>query len=396
MRVLRRLGRCSILLLATCVVCGIAQASVSVRELGAKGDGKTDDTAAFRKAFAKSNDVYVPAGRYLIGPIRMPDKSGIHGDGPASVIVQRTNDMGVLISAGSGCSIRDVAITGGQAAVKQTPEEEPCLIGINGKTSVTVRGVLLTDYAHTGVGCWGGADLTISNNTLRNLNEAIRLRNCKRAKVNDNSITDMKFHGIEFWGITSRDYKDKDFRTKDSADLIFRGNYVKDGGGGAIWGSGAVRVIMANNIIDGARDVGLDLEWCDDSVIVGNTVRNCANAGISLFAACRRVSITGNTILNDGPIGDPNADWWVRSGIWLTGPNRGASKSDLGHRDISIVGNTIMCSEGERRGMWIGVESDNITIADNTIRGGSSGHGGTRTAQPVLLRNLTGYANIGE
>jgi sugar lactone lactonase YvrE len=39
---------------------------VSVRSLGAKGDGATDDTAAFRKAIAEHRAVYVPSGNYII------------------------------------------------------------------------------------------------------------------------------------------------------------------------------------------------------------------------------------------------------------------------------------------------------------------------------------------
>jgi hypothetical protein len=40
---------------------------VNVRSLGAKGDGVTDDTAAFRKAIAEHQAVYVPSGFYVIG-----------------------------------------------------------------------------------------------------------------------------------------------------------------------------------------------------------------------------------------------------------------------------------------------------------------------------------------
>jgi Pectate lyase superfamily protein/SMP-30/Gluconolactonase/LRE-like region len=39
---------------------------VSVKTFGAKGDNKTDDTAALRKAIAQHRVVYVPAGRYIV------------------------------------------------------------------------------------------------------------------------------------------------------------------------------------------------------------------------------------------------------------------------------------------------------------------------------------------
>jgi hypothetical protein len=43
-----------------------AETWVNVRSLGAKGDGVTDDTAAFRKAIAEHRAVYVPTGFYVI------------------------------------------------------------------------------------------------------------------------------------------------------------------------------------------------------------------------------------------------------------------------------------------------------------------------------------------
>ncbi len=39
---------------------------VNLRSLGAKGDGATDDTAAFRKAIAAHRAIYLPSGRYVV------------------------------------------------------------------------------------------------------------------------------------------------------------------------------------------------------------------------------------------------------------------------------------------------------------------------------------------
>ena len=39
---------------------------VNIRALGAKGDGRTDDTAAFKEAIAKHRAIYLPSGRYRV------------------------------------------------------------------------------------------------------------------------------------------------------------------------------------------------------------------------------------------------------------------------------------------------------------------------------------------
>jgi hypothetical protein len=66
-------------------------AGVSVRDFGAKGDGVTDDTAAFQKALntAPAGAVEVPAGRYRITDILEINRSRIvlRGAGPSRTIL---------------------------------------------------------------------------------------------------------------------------------------------------------------------------------------------------------------------------------------------------------------------------------------------------------------------
>lgn len=337
--------------------------SANVKDFGAKGNGVTNDTQAFKKALASGRkDVYIPAGKYLIGPetIAVPAQIILHGDGAASVLKLAKN-TGVIFKLGKSVTINRVAFDGKDGKSGGVPDG---VLSLPNKTKDIVidsvsflncdRACIVTDHSD---------DLIIQNCTFRNIGLAISLVFSQRVKITGNSVFNARLHGIQFWGCY-------DWKSKDGADIIITGNYVKDGGGGAIWGSGTTRAVIANNIVDGAKDVGIDLEWCDDSVISGNTVRNFENAGISLFFACRRVSITGNTIINDRPIADPNAVFWIRAGIWLTDPNRKSYQDDHGHKDIAITGNVINCAGGNRRAMYIGAESENVTITGNTTQGG--------------------------
>ena len=62
---------------------------ISVRDAGARGDGATDDTAAFSAALDRSSTIHVPAGRYRVGSIGPQEyQKAVHlrGEGAASVL----------------------------------------------------------------------------------------------------------------------------------------------------------------------------------------------------------------------------------------------------------------------------------------------------------------------
>ena len=86
----------------------------NVRAFGAKGDGTTDDTAAFNAALTANGAwggtrqllslgrvmIHVPRGRYLVnGTITTGNNAAgvvIKGDGPRTTLIRRTNDSGSL------------------------------------------------------------------------------------------------------------------------------------------------------------------------------------------------------------------------------------------------------------------------------------------------------------
>ncbi|MGV0166400.1 peptidase G2 autoproteolytic cleavage domain-containing protein [Bacillus velezensis] len=61
--------------------------SVNVQDFGAKGDGVTDDTEAFKAAFASGKrEVFVPAGIYMVQGLHIPSYVRLYGVGSGSVI----------------------------------------------------------------------------------------------------------------------------------------------------------------------------------------------------------------------------------------------------------------------------------------------------------------------
>src|SRR5258706_11108921 len=75
--------------------------TLSARDFGAVGDGKTDDTLAIQSAVnaavaAGGGAVYLPAGVYLVSAsIEMFSHTSLHGDGMGASILKVRDEVGV-------------------------------------------------------------------------------------------------------------------------------------------------------------------------------------------------------------------------------------------------------------------------------------------------------------
>src|SRR5690554_5391895 len=80
----------------------------NITEFGAVPDGKTLSTDAFKKAIKKCEEagggtVYVPAGRFLTGPIHMVSNTNLHIDAGAVLLFsQDINDFPIVQSRWEG------------------------------------------------------------------------------------------------------------------------------------------------------------------------------------------------------------------------------------------------------------------------------------------------------
>lgn len=361
----------------------VLESAVSVRDFGAEGNGETDDGPALQRVLdSGAARVYLPPGHYRIGPqpLTVPPDVLLYGEGPRSVL-HLSQSTRTLLLVQHGARLRDFAVEGSAAVPREFDEPVVSLPPGADAHGVTIEGLHFSDCEGTCIRTAGADDMTIRHCMFTRVERAISIEFSSRVRVLHNTVRGASKHGIQFWG-------NWEWEEKRSADLLFAGNIVKDGGEGAIWGCGATRVVLTGNFVDGAEDVGLDLEWCDDSTIAGNTVRNCRNAGISLFFASRRVTISGNTVHNDYVFDADPDGWWCRAGIWLTYPNRETFPNDYGHRDVTIAGNTVYNEGAWRRPIWVGRECDHVTIADNTLVGGDPAKVPLSATQPVVLREL--------
>ena len=310
-----------------------------VTQFGATGDDQTDDTEAFVAALAGGGNVYVPAGTYRLTGLQIPSDTTFYGDGPASSFLEVT-DAGGRITVESSCQVEDLHFTG-------VPNYEPGgsasgLIYVSA-LNVAFDNVAVEDYRNAGIEVHEGHHIEITNSHFEKLAWGMHIVSVKNVNVIDNRLIDIGQHGIQFWG-------NYNFQEMLCEDLVFKGNHITNVPGGAyLWGTGAKRVLMLNNIGDGgAGDVGFDLEWCYDSAIIGNYAENVRNAGIALFLSCKNIEIRENTVkVHSGPAGWVWGD--LRLGIWLTATNTGIFPGDMGHENVSMTGNTVICEQATGR-----------------------------------------------
>ncbi len=115
--------------------------SINVRSLGAKGDGKADDTAAFMEAAAAARKerrtVYVPRGVYRIAKPVVLENAALHGPEPgawpadtdATPVIIPTHRDGPCVELKAGGSLRGVCI---RYEWEKEPEAGPAAVIISG------------------------------------------------------------------------------------------------------------------------------------------------------------------------------------------------------------------------------------------------------------------------
>lgn len=91
---------------------------VSVKQYGAKGDGQTDDTLAFKDAFMANDNVYVPSGTYMVGQYAADNTSsglktgGIRLTGRKLLVLGPQVTLKAPSGLTSGASVAIIYITG--------------------------------------------------------------------------------------------------------------------------------------------------------------------------------------------------------------------------------------------------------------------------------------------
>ena len=180
----------------------ITNDTVNVKQLGATGDGETDDSSYFRKAVGKYKNVQVPIGSYLFGSsvvltgydinfYGIPEISPNVLSSERSIIISPENDYAFTIGWGNVNNFSHISFTGYGLDAPTSSVIENCMF--QGKTGMRNTRMLQVDkcmFRDMEIGIDGLTDTVVTNCVFNPCSiEAINLTNSNDNRILNNRIT---------------------------------------------------------------------------------------------------------------------------------------------------------------------------------------------------------------
>jgi hypothetical protein len=256
---------------------------LNVKNFGAKGDGRTNDTAALQQVFSKAagggRTVYFPKGTYMVDSTKdllVPAGTSVTGDGSGSVIKAMASTFGweLLRTSGSDISLTRLSLDGNNQVNR-------VLVVGGGSERVTLSGLTVANASQN------------TNPAQEGYGEVV----C--GIVIYGNTRDITVSGVEVKNIIALNAR--------SGNPVARGIYVT-----TAWDSSeavAKRVTIQGSYIhhvgpaddgDGiyVEDPGMDRDQGEPSgsFITGNQMDHVAKRGIKVYA--EGITIQGNHITN--------------------------------------------------------------------------------------------------
>lgn len=263
-------------------------AAISVRNFGAKGDGTTDDTAAFVAALATGSDVFVPDGVYKITSQVTINGQGLIGAGPHAIIRAGLANFHMFKLSGDGCCVRNLVFQG--AAVDDTTTQSALLTdSVSVPTNIEISGCIFggPSSGHSlNIGLffqgYGESNFRIFGNHFKFLVGTI---SGTGYAILCGAVVDGAIFGNTFQGI--------------------RGTHGRH----AVYlSAGATRVVVYGNTCDSFNYEAYTLNQYapqppnDTISFVANICENCGGDGVdqssmSVFGACKNITLADNQII---------------------------------------------------------------------------------------------------
>lgn len=304
---------------------------VNIHDFNISGDSTTDYTLQIQQVLNDHDNVYFPAGKYLISKsLVLNDHQTITGDGPSSVL---------LAPDGAGAegsfafmtirSKKNISISNMGMELRNTPKFSVTAVkAINvaylkiKKVNAINCGIVETwvdqkKYSYDQIpvldkagspdevsnffievdSCSGvGAKQGIAEHTT-----GILLSYANHWKVTNSTLTGYD-HGVQWWGGDSNPARNGDtINIRKSKNGVVHNVDVKNIRGGGIWGSMGEDVTVSACSVSYCKDVGIDFEGCYNSKAVDNHVENCINGGLATFHYNKNILFDKNNVVQDNP-----------------------------------------------------------------------------------------------
>ena len=365
-----------------------SQGFITVKDLGAVGNGIEDDTDAFIRAFASGNTIYVPKGTYLLPnwtKVIRTTKLTIKGEG----VIKGVGNTDTFIDPRNDIDISGVSFEGFAFVLKNVFDESTA--GIN---NLRFHSVIVKD-------CGAGislerpiSNLLVTGCDFRNItaNKPIRIGKNNIGAQNTwkhLTITDNKFRSIS----TTGDADCNAILVYGRQAVISNNVFTNIGAVGAFEtfsgdGSNKTFTVVEDKLNEGQCTVYLnDVEqvntdettlWTLNGTTKQLTFTTAPAVGTNnikfyyvgesaaIYTKVRFATITGNTILGMGKLPDGTVTLNVNQiyGINVKGRGRGDTEKVNGF-NVAVTGNTLVGESGY--GSGIRIQNDCVNVTGNNI-----------------------------
>lgn len=383
--------------------------AVDVTNYGATGNGTTDDTAAIhaaRNASGPGGVVAFPAGTYLVNNLAANTANQRWELADGAVLKMKTGATNAIYVTAD-----NVTISGGivdcSNGTAHDGSQHPVRVDGDG---CTVRGLTVNDSPLYGIACFDASQISISGCTINDsYYGAIWVQNSIAApsdiydiSITDNVVNNSGDHsaGIGLYGSSTTQRVNRavisgnvitvpsgqsdensgaigavncsDFIV---ADNVCRGSHI------AISAPSAVRGVIADNIVRGFKQIGIEIPGNQDSVTVTGNVLDAdgqpAISGVETSGGnIYNVSIAGNTIKN-----------FTATSATMVRFNTGSVINRM-----TVTGNVLTSAAPGFRGILANGSVNNLVASGNVIDGTTS----TATVAGIeFLRAVNGVAITG-
>lgn len=296
---------------------------VDVRAYGARGDGRHDDTVAFRAAIdalpPAGGTVQVPAGDYLLDPVRgvrLRSRMHLQMDAGARLLAKPNAAARAYVLEAS--DVRDVEISGGRIVGERdahlgTTGEWGHAIMVRGASRVTIRDIHLSRCWGDGLSIGGSkaADGTLTPSRdivivrvrgIGNRRQGLTIGRSRQVRVSDCEFADTG-GTLPGCGIDVEPDPGDVARDIVIARCTIRGNR----GAGIQLYRRSFAVTVRDCVIEANRGHGVLAIGAEDCRIVGNAIRRNALGGIALRPGARGITVSLNEFAGNGRTGAARA-----------------------------------------------------------------------------------------